>query len=188
MTNAEILTRIEALAGCQRNHTFRLAADFALAHQMTRFIETGCYRGIDADGQSTVILALLAEHTHGWATSYEIDQNHLQLAKQKLAQHKLNTMEFVDGDSVIELSKRGTPVDFAYLDSFDFWPDNPGPSQRHQLAEVGAILGKMNKPGLILLDDAGIAHGGKTGLSAPFLEERGWKLMASEYQRIYVQQ
>lgn len=188
MTNAELLTRIEHLAGSQRNHTFRLAADFALAHRMVRFIETGCYRGIDADGQSTAILALLAKQTNGWAASYDIDAGHVELAKRKLEGHSLNWVEFNIGDSVIQLSKRGAPIDFAYLDSFDFWADNPGPSQRHQLAEVGAILGKMNKPGLILLDDAGIAHGGKTGLSAPFLEERGWKLLASQYQRIYVQE
>jgi predicted O-methyltransferase YrrM len=184
-----ILDIIENLAGCQRDKSFRMAAEYAIAHNFRTFIETGCYRGIDADGQSTVILALLAASSveAGMFLSHDIDPEHIKMARLKCAQKGLDPA-FACGDSVAMLSKLVFTVDFAYLDSYDFDANNHLPSQRHQLAEVGAILGKMAKPGLILLDDCDLPHGGKAGMSGPFLEERGWKCVYSAYQKVFIQE
>lgn len=187
MNTPELIDRIRQLAGCQRDKSFPVAAQYAIDHGFRHFIETGCYRGIDGDGQSTVILGMLAKHSKGLLHSYELNPDCIKRAEAKACEY-LENIQFICGDSVESLSRRIMDIQFAYLDSYDFSAENPMPSQRHQIAEVGAILGKMTRPGLILLDDCDLPHGGKGGLCVPFLEERGWKLIHKDYQRIYVRE
>lgn len=184
MNRDELINRIRELAGPQRAESFAMAAGIILDHKMTRLIETGCYRGTPADGQSTLILALIAKQAGATFTSYEINRENIERAEEWMRGHGL--FAFIhEGDSVSVLSRVDGEFDFAYLDSFDHDPANPGPCQRHQLAEVGAILGKMATPGAILLDDADFESGGKVLLSSAFLLERGWNMVYSGYQRLF---
>lgn len=185
-----LLDRIETLAGCQRDKTFRTGAEFVLTHKLRWFVETGCYRGNPADGLSTLILAELAAANSGRLCSADINADAIESAKSMLASNGADKhpVVFHNGDSVLFLSSWKLSVEFAYLDSFDHDPANPGPCQRHQLAEVGALLGKMTAPGAILLDDNVPETGGKTALSAAFLLERGWKLAAEGYQLLFVRE
>lgn len=186
--NQELLDKIRTLSGELRAETFQAAAKFILEHDCQFILETGCYRGIPADGQSTVIFGLLAKETGGQFHSYEISQDSLSRASLLAATHGLRAedISFHHMDSVFGLSAlRPASVRFAYLDSFDHDPNNPGQSQRHELAEIGAILGKMLAPCAILLDDCIPETGGKTLLGSKFLEDQGWKLRASGYQLFY---
>lgn len=186
MTDQELLTRIEQLAGPQRNRSFRIAAEWVLAHPGP-LIETGCYRGIPQDGQSTVILALLAQHIGIVALSYDIRDDHISQAQALLRdQHLEQFVTFIHGDSIDTLAHRKTHIRFAYLDSYDFEANDPEPSQRHQLKEAQLVVDLVDKPAAILLDDCDLPHGGKAGMSGPFLESHGWKLVYSAYQRLYV--
>lgn len=181
---SEILDKVAQLAGPQRAETFRAAAEFILQHKIAYPIETGCYRGCDGDGESTVILATLAGLEGGLLTSIDIDPGHIQAAKWHIEKHGIDNVNFVEGDSVTILRGLIVPggIRFIYLDSFDHDPANPGPCQRHELAEMGAIYGELVKPCGVLLDDNMPETGGKPLLGAAFLKDRGWKLVASGYQ------
>lgn len=184
--NTELLDRIETLAGCQRNKTFRKAAEFILEHNCRYIVETGCFRGNPADGQSTLILAMLAHELDGLVDSVDINSSSTDLARGLLAEHHLrHRVRFSESDSVVALSHFSPPIRFCYLDSYDHEAKNPGPCQRHQLAELGAIYGKMVSPCAILLDDHVAETGGKTALSAAFLGDRGWKLEMEAYQMLW---
>jgi predicted O-methyltransferase YrrM len=177
---------IEKLAGDLRGKSFRNAAHYILSLSLKRLVETGCYRGGPQDGESTLILANLAFQTGGVLDSYEINQDHINKATVHVrGEHDDVAIHFHLGDSAMELAERTEPIDFAYLDSRDFEVNDPGPSQKHQLAEVMAILPKMAKPGIIMVDDCKLKHGGKNGLSHPVLLENGWKLVHDDYTRIY---
>lgn len=182
-----LMQQINALAGPQRHMSFQIAAEFILRHKCLSIVETGCYRGIPADGQSTVIFALLNRQISGTFTAYDISQDSIDRTVRLLTSFGLlGYARLVKQDSVIGLAQHPEPVNFAYLDSYDFDEKNPLPCQRHQLAEVGAVLGKVTHPGAIMFDDCGsLAQGGKAGMSAPFLRERGWKLVFDGYQQIY---
>lgn len=198
MQETELLEQVELLAGNTRQKSFRLAAEFIIRHKMRRIVETGCFRGQPAattqahienrghDGQSTVIFALLARELGCVFDSYDKDPNHVARARELLSLFGLqDSANFHIGDSVIALSQRSEPIDFIYFDSFDHNPNNPLPCQLHQLAEVGAAHGKLQRPAGILLDDCKFATGGKAGLSDPFLRSRGWKLEFDGYQRLF---
>lgn len=184
--NTELLDRIETLAGCQRNRTFRKAAEFVLEHNCRNIIETGCFRGNPADGQSTLILAMLAKEVDGLVDSVDLNASSIKAARDLLAEHRLAyIVRFSECDSVTAISHLSPPIRFAYLDSYDHEAHNPGPCQRHQLAELGAIYGKMVSPCAILLDDHVAETGGKTALSSAFLKDRGWKLEMEAYQMLW---
>lgn len=183
--NTELLDRVENLAGPQRNKTFRVAAEFILKNECRNIIETGCFRGNPADGQSTLILAILAKEVEGRLHSYDNNENAVNLALALLASNGLTEWATVSNcDSLIGLAFCQKPQ-FVYLDSYDHEAHNPGPCQRHQLAEIGAIIGKMQPPCAILLDDHIPDTGGKTLLSAAFLFDRGWSLAAQGYQLLF---
>lgn len=185
--NEELLKDIERLAGSQRAKTFRAAAEWIINNDAGLITETGCFRGADCDGMSTLILAKLAKEVSGILTSYDISEKHIQASQSLLQQHSLDTLwDFTLGDSVFWLSKMAGTIDFLYLDSFDHDPNNPGPCQRHQLAELGAAYGKLYpKSCAILLDDVDKVSGGKTLLSSAFLLERGWTLACESELQLF---
>jgi predicted O-methyltransferase YrrM len=186
----DLLKQIEKLAGWQRHATFRKAAEFILDNNCQQMVETGCYRGTYQDGQSTLILALLAKAlNYGMVTSFDNNPDHIKLARELLVQHEvLPWWNSECTDSVHGLSRRKQWVDFAYLDSLDHNPKDPLPCQAHQLAEVGAVIGKMHGPCAILMDDNDVETGGKVAQSVPFLKRNGWKVVAEEYQILMVKE
>lgn len=180
---SEIQKQIEIWAGELRSKTFLAAAEFILKTRPKLIIETGCYRGGDSDGHSTLIFAALAEAVDGFARSFDNNPKHVELAVELLGMNDLSKYMLVcEADSVTALSLTSEPIGFLYLDSFDFGPEDPGPCQRHQLAEVGAAYGKLAPTCGILLDDYDLASNGKAGLSIPFLTSRGWRKASYGYQ------
>lgn len=184
---------IADLAGEQRAKTFvkafELAVDAATAGCEQRhysIVETGCYRGIDADGQSTVILAKLGAAICGEFVSVDKDLAHVVKAREKLRGLADKTKATVIvSDSVEYLSRLCRPIDFLYLDSYDYEPDNPLPAQIHQVAEIGAAFGKLTPNAIVLLDDCNIPGGGKGLLTERFLLGNGFRLVADGYQKLF---
>jgi len=182
---------IKQLAGAQRADTFAKAAEFILtATGDGGIVETGCYRGIPQDGQSTLILALLAGITKREFHAYDISAHSVQRAKTLIELHqgeqKPSEVVFHLGDSLEHLHDGPGEIKFAYLDSLDHDPNNPGPCQRHELAEIGAIYHRLADSCAILLDDCVPKTGGKTALGAAFLKDKGWKLVCEGYQLLFV--
>ncbi len=96
------------------------------------------------------------------------------------------TAELITSDSVSYLSSFGPQIEFLYLDSYDFDPSNPAPSQTHALNEAKAALPRLSDNAVIMIDDVGLEHGGKGGLVIPYLLERGWRVYHEEDQVILV--
>lgn len=184
MTRDELLVAVREIAGEQRAETFSEAVELAIDLGVREIIETGCWRGSVTDGGSTLILAMLARHNSGTLTSYELEPRHIELARAKTSEYAGNC-RFVCGDSVSNLREMITPIRMAYLDSYDYFEGQYEASQQHMLSEVEAILPKFEYPAILLLDDCDLPLGGKAGLAAPFLEQRGWTLRRLAYQRLY---
>lgn len=173
------LNLIRELAGVQRCDSFMKAAEESVRRGHRHYVETGTYRGIDADGRSSEILSYLAYLQGGTFTSIDLCPRHCELARQRVTHGTV-----VHADSVEHL-RRLTEADFVYLDSYDYEPANPEPSQLHMVAEAGAVLGILGPTALILLDDCNIPGGGKGLLVDRFLRARGWRLLHDGYQKLY---
>ena len=183
----ELLERIRTLAGVQRHNTFVMAAEKAAAIGAKRYVETGCYRGMDCDGCSTAIWALLAEFTGGYVVAIDLSEDSINRTKELLEREKVNTscITLVHGDSLVALPGVEGPIDVLYLDSFDHCDNNPDPCQRHQAAEAAICLPKMAERSIILLDDCQFDDGGKSRLSIPLILQAGYECVAQEYQNLY---
>ena len=173
-------------AGDLRKGSFLLALAMAKRIGAHTIVETGTIRFADSrDGYSTFLFAEYAHRFGAKFYSVDITPEHIEASKKAL-DTLCTQVEYVCSDSVTWLSRFCAPIDLLYLDSYDFSFENPGPSQRHELAELGAAFGKVNNPGLILLDDCGVAHEGKGYLGTRFLQDRGWKLIFDGYQRLFI--
>jgi hypothetical protein len=180
-----LIDEIGAIAGVQRDNTFKAVARAALALGAKNYVETGCYRGIHFDGQSTLIWAKLAQATGGHATAIDISKDSIECAIELLGDEMRPFVRMMLMCSLQGLKLVEPPIDVLYLDSFDHDPDNPEPCQQHQLAEATIAIPKMAERSIILLDDCIFNSGGKSKLSHPFIIGSGWKVVAQEYQNVY---
>jgi len=176
---------IDSIGGPQRRNTFCRVAKAAIAMGAKNIVETGCYRGIDFDGQSTKIWALLARHTGGHATAIDISPDSIQRAGHLLGDEFSPFVTLVHDDSIRALQNIKVPIDVLYLDSYDHDERNPEPCQQHQLREAQIAIPLMAAQSIILLDDAEFSDGGKVKLSGPFIEAAGFTCVTREYQNVY---
>lgn len=183
---ADFKERVSAYAGDLRRPSFMLTLALAKCMGVKYIVETGTIRTKDApDGQSTRIFAEYARLTGAKFYSIDLNPNHIAMSKSEVGE-LLPYVEHICDDSVAWLSRCAWPIDLLYLDSYDFDFDNPGPSQRHELAEIGAAYGKIRQPAAILLDDCAVENEGKGYLGTRFLQDRGWKLVLDAYQRLFI--
>lgn len=184
-----LLERIAELAEALRAATFVKAAEFVLSVDRPVIIETGSFRGCTGDGQSTVILAMLAKQQAGLFHSFELNQAHIDIAIQHLKEVGLeNHVDFIQGDSCEKLKQLPDGITFAYLDSYDYEEAKAIDSQTHQLKEAEILLPKMAARSAFLLDDCDLPLGGKGGLSVPLILANGFKEVMSQYQRMFVRE
>jgi hypothetical protein len=155
-------------------------------------VETGCmrndhgYLSFGDDGCSTLIFDLLARYTSGKNYSVDLSIRNINFSK-KICK---NTM-FINADSVTLLSsfRHLDKVDLVYLDSYDFDPKSPYPSQLHHLNELKAVFGKLKSGALILIDDADAMvdgnYNGKASLIMDYFDKLGIKPIIKSYQVLY---
>ena len=183
--NSYLTSKIEELSP-MRSVTMQTAVASFIERGGKSIVETGCYRGISGDGFGTLLLAQLAEQVDGHVTSIEINPDNLLKAQQILEENNLsNRVTLIHGDSVRQLSILTTTIDLLYLDSYDYIEADPGPCQRHQLAELGAAFGKLAPRSLVLMDDFDLPSRGKCGLSVEFLLDRGAVELCRGYQILF---
>ena len=179
-----LITEIAKLAGIQRANTFTRVSRAACLLNAQNIVETGVYRGIHFDGQSTLIWAKIAQHTGGHVTGIDISSDSIDRTITLLGDYN-RFVTLILRDSLEALQEVHAPIDVLYLDSYDHDPENPDPCQQHQLAEARIAIPKMAEKSIILLDDCEFSTGGKAKLSDPYIREAGYTLVASEYQNIY---
>ncbi len=173
----------------KRYFTFLRALLYMKERNVQTIVETGTARdglnGCIGDGCSTCIFSEWAE-LYG-ASFYSVDINDSNLREAKKALNSAETVShLILSDSVEFLQNFGRPIDFLYLDSYDFEWDNPIPSQQHHLSEIIAAYPWLHENSVVMIDDCDLPHGGKGKLVIEFLLSRGWKITAKKYQVIMV--
>lgn len=187
MSEEQWLNTVRKHAFPERAQTMAHAVQLAKERGVKRIIETGCFRGLAGDGQSTLILSMLAVRLNASFSTFDISHIHVQKARLFLGPFA-DTMEWNIQDSVIGLSRLQGDVGLVYLDSFDYSTLNPRPCQLHQLAEIGAIYGKLTDDSILMMDDATLDGGGKVAMASDFLINNGWKKNMEGYQLIFTRQ
>ncbi|NNM43696.1 MAG: hypothetical protein HKM07_05080 [Chlamydiae bacterium] len=151
------------------------------------WIETGTARNgacnCSSDGCSTVIFSKIAPFLKAKLYSVDIDKVAIKNARQSVIKFS-KFVSFSRSDSVVFLKKFSEPIDFLYLDSFDFDSSNPEPSQEHSLNEVIAAYPRLHKKSVIMINDCGLPYGGKGALAIKYLTQQGWKIYLDGYQVI----
>lgn len=169
----------------------RYATFFKALELMTRrgakvLVETGTARNgsknCSGDGCSTLIFANWAKANHALLYSVDLDKKALKNAAAALQKNQKSSVFFVESDSVFFLENFGGPIDFLYLDSYDFEVENPVPSQQHHLREIQAAYPYLHEKSLVMIDDCDLPYGGKGPLVVEYLLEREWVILEKGYQ------
>lgn len=174
----------------KRFNTFRRVLH-ELASSPTRVcVETGCVRERDdyGAGYSTFILGEYLSWYGGELHTVDITPRHIQTCK-KITKKFAPAITYHTCDSEAFLRTFSRPIDFLYLDSFDY-PSAPSegpprPSQEHCLAELKAALPNLHRGALVLIDDSRLPGGGKPGLTIPHMKKLGWACLLDEYQTLW---
>ncbi len=150
-------------------------------------VETGTSRMGDknfvGDGGSTIIFGDWAHQNGAVFFSVDIDPKAVAEAKAVVEAYG-QSVNVVCQDSIAFLKNFTQPIDFLYLDSFDFETKNPFPSQEHHLKEIKAAYPLLHDQSVVMIDDCGLPRGGKGLLVIDYLKRRGWKVLHSAYQTI----
>lgn len=153
-------------------------------------VETGTARNgnlnFGGDGGSTIIFGHWASQNQAKLYSVDIDPKAV-INSQAVVQVYGEHVEVICADSLGFLANFDQPIDFLYLDSYDFEYNNPLPSQQHHLYELENAYSKLHKNSIIMIDDCDLPHGGKGRLAIDYLLERGWKIVFKGYQVILTQ-
>jgi hypothetical protein len=157
-------------------------------------VETGVARmGLEkskSDGASTIVFGLWASQNDAHLYSVDIDPEATDRAGKEVVKMNLGDhVTLVTSDSVAYLGEFSHPVDFLYLDSYDYHKTDTSiqiASQQHHLKEIRAIENCLHEDTVILIDDCNMPNGGKGKLVIERLTARGWKIHRSEYQVILV--
>jgi hypothetical protein len=152
-------------------------------------VETGTARNgecnCQGDGCSTPIWGTWAQEHDAYVYSVDIDPDAIQCSATACSAYQ-NCISFIVSDSVEFLASFKEPIDFLYLDSYDFDYSNPGPSQEHHLKEIVAAYPRLHKKSIIMIDDCDLPFGGKGKLAIQYLLDKGWKVALSAYQVVLV--
>lgn len=173
----------------KRYKTFTIAFQLMQQRNARVLVETGTARNgcanCEGDGCSTIIFAEWSRDNNGFLYSVDIDRNALGRAKSALKDNN-RFVKLVHSDSIEFLKNFNKPIDFLYLDSYDFDARNPAPSQNHHLREIIAAYPWLKDDSIVMIDDCALPHGGKGKLVIEFLLSKGWHIVAEGYQVILV--
>jgi hypothetical protein len=146
-------------------------------------VETGCIRNTTeeskfGDGWSTLNWEWYAKLTDSSVYVVDIDETHLEKAKQVVPESQYVT--YKQQDSIEFLKNFHRPIDFLFLDSYDYCGDeeNVRKCHEHQLNELKAVWDKLNDNCFILIDDVFSDNwDGKGKLSIPYLIKNGFRVL-----------
>lgn len=179
----------------KRGVTLRETLRLLTARNCKVLVETGVARNglakTKGDGASTVVFALWAKAYDAFLHTVDIDGGAIATAAATL--DKLNLSDRVElhtSDSVAFLKSFEEPVDFLYLDSYDYHrtdTDIQKASQEHHLKEFKAIESRLHDMSFVLIDDCDLPAGGKGKLVIEYMLGRGWKIHLSKYQVLLTQ-
>ncbi|MFQ5547413.1 MAG: class I SAM-dependent methyltransferase [Woeseia sp.] len=180
----------------KRRDSFRKTLELLSERQAAVLVETGTarigLRGAKSNGASTIVFGSWAKQNDALLHSVDIAEESINEAKAEVSRQGLD--DFVRWhlqDSLAFLAAFDQPVDFLYLDSYDYDKDDTSiqrASQQHHLAEFKAIEGRLHENTLVLIDDCRLPNGGKGKLAIEYMLGRGWRILMDEYQVLLAQQ
>lgn len=180
----------------KRQKTFRRAIELLEERSATCLIETGVarygLRNSKSDGASTAVFGLWAKSNN--ASLYSVDISPESIAGARGAVEELDLLEqvrLVTGDSVQFLENFADPVDFLYLDSYDYDKHDESiqmASQEHHLKEFKAIEEQLGPNTVVLIDDCDLPGGGKGKTLIEYMTRKGWQVDTSAYQILLTKQ
>lgn len=178
----------------KRRNTLRKTLQLLEERGARNLVETGTARGglhnSKGDGASTVVFGLWASQFGAHLHSVDIDPKGIEESRN--AVEEMGLTDFVTlatSDSVQFLERYKQPVDFLYLDSYDFHKTDIAiqtASQVHHLREIKAIVDQLHDNSVVLIDDCRRPNGGKGKLAIEFLTTQGWRVHTADYQVILV--
>ncbi len=176
----------------KRRDTFRKTLELLSDRKAKVLVETGTARhglkGAKSNGASTVVFAKWAKLNAATLYSVDISEKSINAAKAEINHQGLNDyVEWHQQDSLEFLAEFKQPVDFLYLDSYDYHKEDTAiqvVSQQHHLAEFKAIEPQLHRRTFVLIDDCGLPNGGKGKLAIEYMLARGWRVLVEDYQVI----
>ena len=174
----------------KRQKTFKRAIELLDQRKARALIETGVarygLRNSKSDGASTVVFGLWAKANDCALYSVDISPESIAGARDAVDELDLNEqVKLVTGDSVQFLENFSDPVDFLYLDSYDYDKRDKTiqiASQKHHLNEFRAIEDQLGAQSVVLIDDCDLPGGGKGKTVIEYMLNRGWQIDTSAYQ------
>jgi len=177
-----------------RLKTMKKALELLHERNGTVILETGTTRLKDdwGAGMSTYVFGSYCNEFGGHIYTVDISAQNMDVCRE-VTKDFTNNITYTVSDSLSYLFLFGKTIDLLYLDSVDCPVEiitekdriDLAFAQTHQLNEIKTALPKMNKKGIVLLDDNGFSHGGKTTLTKEFLSENGWIEIMSGQQSLW---
>jgi hypothetical protein len=178
----------------KRRDTFRKTLAMLDERGVKTMVETGSarlgFKGAKSNGASTVVFAKWAQGNGALLHTVDISEQSINAARTEVDNQGLG--EFVEWhlqDSLKFLADFDQPVDFLYLDSYDYSKTDTSiqlKSQLHHLAEFKAIESRLHDQTFVLIDDCGLPNGGKGKLAIEYMKKRGWRVLVEDYQVILI--
>ena len=148
-------------------------------------VETGCIRNQTeiykmGDGWGTLSWIHWAEKTNSLIYSIDINQYHLNIAKNVIGLSPYVNYVFSDSIAYLRNFPSFSKINLLFLDSFDYHGDenNKRAAAEHQLKEFQACEKNLEDNSIVLLDDIfDINYSGKGALSIPYMLSKGWKII-----------
>lgn len=173
--------------------TFQFVINELSGRKDLLILETGTMRSDHTelawgdDGCSTLLLNLLTSASHGKCISVDISQEAVNYAgKFCFGRSEIHLDDSVNFLRNFDFADK---IDLLYLDSFDFDPSNPLPSQLHHLNEIESIIDRLRSGAFVLVDDADVLNDksmfGKASLVIDFFDKRKIYPKITGYQILF---
>jgi hypothetical protein len=170
----------------ERWYTFQVALNWHSRAGGKSIVEAGTMRSdLWSDGRSSYVFGDYCSRNNGRLWTVDIDPKAVETCRGLTSEFsKFITYEV--GDSIEFLKKVDWPVDLLYLDSADYDRRCPEVSQKHNLAEFEAVLGRLTPNACVMLDDNCEDGGGKGELTKPRLVHEGFVCLLDVHGSVWV--
>lgn len=178
----------------RRRVTFAKALKLLDDRNAKIIVETGTSReGLKAtkgDGASTIVFGKWAKQNNAQMYSVDLSEDSVKGSQNEVDNQGLNgAVSILLNDSLEFLKTFDKPVDFLYLDSYDYSKTDKEiqtKSQEHHLKEFKAIENKLHQNSIVLIDDCRLPNGGKGKTVIEYMQKKDWRILIDAYQVLLV--
>jgi predicted O-methyltransferase YrrM len=168
----------------------KMALKLMEERQAKILVETGTARYGDrefgGDGGSTIIFGNWAARNDAHLHSVDHSSEAIDQAKSA-AKSYVGSIFYSCSDTLKFLENFDDSIDFLYLDSHEYDPNDPLPSQEHHLKEIVMAYPSLHRESIVMFDDCDLPGGGQGKLAIEFLVDNDWKILYQGYQTILSQ-